>query len=69
MVSQLYQPDEFTEADLRDELHVREARLRLLLPSEEELEAADSVNGAWGVELCCVAILLVLGALLAGAWL
>lgn len=69
MVSQLYQPDEFTEADLRDELHVREARLRLLWPSEDDLESRDSANGAFGIELTCFGIVLVLGALLAGAWL
>ena len=63
MVSQLYQPDEFTEADLRDELHLREARLRLLLPEESDLEQRDSANGAPLLELTCVGIALVLGAL------
>lgn len=67
MVSLLQDPPEFIEADALDEQDVRLALLRIV-PSEADLEHADCRNGAFGIELTCFGIVLVLGALAVVSW-
>lgn len=69
MVATLHQPDYGEEAAL-EESDLRLTYLTVVpLPDESDLEHADCRNGAFGIELTCVGIVLVLGALAAGAWL
>lgn len=68
MVCTLHEPD-WTEEAALEESDLRLTYLTVVpLPSESDLEHADCRNGAFGIELTCFGIVLVLGALAVVSW-